>query len=541
MKRIRGLPNACCPLFARYLTLQPSCTKDPVRYPSGFIPLDGSEPIETIYALVKAGHFVAPLTKIETIHSVFHGIKKLCILEHPLIQGADIVHAVVAQTELLNRVLIRRDFWTLSDFNDPELNRSFGVQNLFFDNYKWSQVLWKRFQQFVEEYFPISEHTHLYYHEYEQLIKSFAVFEKGLKVYPAVPKNVLLHPAYGVPIPSKVSLEPIMLLKRWLMNFRRPLMLNRALVVNSGCGAIALATSHAGVPMVCGVDSLPRAIQACRKDALSDKRFSSVKFQVAEFLPPKPPAMKYDVVIYYPDEKIVEIISGPLQNIYAPNVSGYAGKFEQFFDDVEDHLTDTGVVLICCSNLMSLLQPLEPHPIEYEVKVNRRFVIMDYLDTPVKNSPKLSSASGSTAIPAGMRKKLRSELWALHKLGALEHYGYLHGIPGAQPPAIAGKWKGSQMGLERQRKIRDHVESMGEDWGTYKTRLLTMLQEQSDTEEDDYAAAVRMSLDPTYPQELAERAKRRIEERLNDEKEFHDSVAKNYANISPREAFDRKY
>lgn len=539
MRLFKKLGSFCC---VRQLIIQPENTKNSECFSKGFIALDGSEPIDTVYSLVKAGNFVAPLTKIETIHEVFCGIKKLCKVEFPLLKGEDVFHLLIKQQEIVSKVLIQRDFWSLSDFNDPELNRSFGIQNLFFDNFKWSQVLWKRFQQFVEEYYPISEHSHLRYFEYEELIRSFAIFENGLKLFPLLPKHVRLYPAYGVSVPSGSSAEPLLLLKKWLLNFRRPLMINRALVLHCGCGAAAFAVKLSGVAMVCGIDSRPRAIHGCRSDGQREKKLQGIKFQVGELLPSvnlhKPEL--YDLVVYYPDEDILEMVGGPMKNIYAPDVAGYAGRLEQFFDEVQHHLSDTGVVAICCTNLMSLLKPYEPHPIEYEIKVNRRYVVLDYYDSLISRKAHAVGGFSGTALPPEMQRKIRSELWILHKLSALSKFGYLHGIPGAQPPTVESKWKGSQMSLTRRRRLKTSVESMGEEWGTYKTRLLSMLQEQSGVEEDDVAEAVRMSLDPTYPLQLADKAKRVIEEKQREDVLFHESVLANYPSRSPRECLDSK-
>ncbi|KAG5500325.1 hypothetical protein JKF63_03417 [Porcisia hertigi] len=531
----------------RWLTLRPESTLDSARYPLGYVPVDGTESIDSVYVLLKRGHFVAPLNRIEAIHRVSVGARALCRSEYPVISAQDVLTLHLREKEILGRILIRRDFWTLEDFNDAELNQSFGVQNLYFDNYKWSQVLWRRFQVFAEEYFPVSEHTHLLYSEFVQLICSFSSFEQGTVVKPALPKSIRLHPPYGALIPSRFTQEPILLLKSWLTNFRGPLMLQKALVLNAGSGVLAFCTKLCHVPMVRGVDSRPRFIEACRKDAVRSPKLSNVSFQVAEMFPELPDSSdgrsrkgKYDLIIFYPDEEIVSVFCNGENDAFAPTSQGYAGKLEEFFEKVTPYLTENGVIAVCCTNIHALLFPDVPHPIEYEVKVNRRFVILDYFDAPARYSGNIRTKFLEPVIEChpALKTQLRSEMWILHKTESIQHFGFIHGIPGAKPPNME-KWRTKNMGLERRRALKEHVRLMGGDWGDYKSRLLTMLQEETGEPEDDVAEAVRMSLDPTYPAVLAERARKAVEEREREKVAFDRSVALEFRDCSPREAFLR--
>ncbi|KAG5474234.1 hypothetical protein LSCM1_03012 [Leishmania martiniquensis] len=540
--------SVLCSNYDRWLTLRPEATVDAVRFPLGYVPVDGSESIDSVYALLKQGHFVAPLNRIEAIHKVSVGARALCRSEYPVVAVQDVLMLHLREKEILGRVLIRRDFWTLDDFNDAELNQSFGVQNLYFDNYKWSQVLWRRFQAFVEEYFPVAEHTHLLYSEYVQLIRSFSSFEQGTLVRPSLPKTMRLHAPYGALMPSKFTQEPILLLKNWLLNFRGPLMLHRALVLNAGSGVLAFATKLCHVPMVRGVDPRPRFIEACRKNAARSAKLANVSFQVAEMFPEVrkverdgPRKGKYDLVIFYPDEEIVSALWDGEEDLFAPTAQGYAGKLEEFFENVTPHLTENGVIAVCCTNVHALLYPDAPNPIEYEVKINRRFVILDYYDAPARYSGNVRTRFGEPAVECHpeLKRKLRSELWILHKTESINHFGFIHGIPGAKPPNV-DKWRTKSMGLERRKALKDHVRLMGGNWGDYKGRLLRMLQEQTDEPEDDVAECLRMTLDPTYPNVLAERARKSVEAGEKAKADFHRSVALEYRDCSPREAFRRK-
>lgn len=87
--------------------------------------------------------------------------------------------------------------------------------------------------------------------------------------------------------------------------------------------------------------------------------------------------------------------------------------------------------------------------------------------------------------------------------------------------------------------LKEQVELMGGDWGEYQQRMLRVLQEQPGDDEDDITAALRMSMDPSYPTVLAKRAKVAVEQNLLKDDAFHKQVATEFSNISPREAFDQ--
>ncbi|RNE97065.1 putative pyruvate dehydrogenase (lipoamide) kinase [Trypanosoma conorhini] len=189
------------------------------------------------------------------------------------------------------------------------------------------------------------------------------------------------------------------------------------------------------------------------------------------------------------------------------------------------------------------LKPQEPNPIEYEIKVNRRWILLDYYDVPIRNKGVLSHipTEHRSRFPKELRKQLRSELWILHKVESLNHFAFIHQIPGAQPPSsVASYWRNKTINKLRRSVMKNQVELMGGDWGDYKKRMMQMLQEQSGDDEDDVAQSVRMALDPTYPLELAERSRVAVERNMEIERAFHADVAKRFITDSPRECFDVK-
>lgn len=509
------------------------------------VALNGSEDIATVLDCITKGQFVEARDRIEAIHNVHVGVRRLLLLELRPRNFAELVLYQRRLKEISLKILIRRDFWQLQDFNDAELNTSFGVQNFYFDNLKWSQQLWKSFQLFVERWFPLSEHTHLTYDEYISLIVSFAHHENGVRMLPVLPKKVRLHPSFGVEAHARLQREPLVLLQSWIRAFRSPLMLNKALVVRGGGGLTAFATKSAGISMVRMTDPRFSAVESARQDARRMGRvFEGMSFHTAAMFPEDDTSTKhkYDVIVYYPDQHLLQGF-GADEYAFAPGLKGMCGDLEIFFDQASRFLSPQGVIVICCTNFSSVANPAAPHPIEYEVKHNRRWVILDYYDRAIsQKSTAKGDSIGVHHVPlvGEMRRSLKSELWVLHPTERLANFAHIHKIPGAEiPGAVTSKWRHKGLSSYRRRMMKEHVELMGGDWGEYQQRMLRVLQEQPGEDEDDVTAEIRMSLDPSYPEVLAKRARDTIESQQTEIRQFHDVVRTEFdGDISPRMVFD---
>lgn len=556
MRRQFSLQNISARASLRSLFLRVDGTAAPQRFPKGYVPLTGDEPIDTVFDMLKEGHFVAPTKTIESIHNVHIGVRKLLLKELPHATFDEVVHFQRRHRELSAKILVQRDFWALDDYNDSELNRSFGIQNLYFDNYQWSTKLWKEFITFASRWFPLNDHSHLMYDEYLKLLRAFSASIEGLRVLPLLPKNARLRPSFCSPVPSKLQRQPMVLFRVWLENFRKPLGLQKALVVRGGCGLLALVTRSCGVPMVRMSDPSPSAVEAARKDSLQlASLFHSISYQVASLFPDEightrsestgnndeaSRKGKYDLIVYYPDQHLLQGF-GDEPYAFAPGMIGYRGDLEAFLEQAGEYLTENGVVAICTSNFSALADPSAPHPIEYEVKVNRRWIILDYYDRELTKAIAQGDPDGVSSVPllGEMKKKLKAELWVLHRVESLKSFAHIHKIPGAEAPSTTrGHWRHKSLSTHRRRAMKQQVELMGGNWGDYKERLVNMLQDTNDKDEDETAEAVRMTLDPTYPSVLAERARVAMEQNQKEKLEFHEAVRTTFRDQSPRAVFD---
>ena len=552
MRRVARLTTSMG--WCRRLTIQPEKTRDPARFPLGYVPLQGNESFDFVYGLLREGHYVSSLKRLEHIDEIHHGVSRLIEAERPTANFDDFIVQQQVKQGLLSRILVVRDFWELSDWNDPYLVKSFGLQNRFYDTYQWTQRLCHDFKDFVEKVYPQVEHTHLSYDEYVSLLIRFVRLDVGVQYAPAIPKKFRFRLDYGVPLPSKLQTEQLLLFKRWLKAWMPSLAIRKTLHPNCGNGATAFLARSAGVPMVRGVDPSPISIKCCRENGTRHGYwFRDMGWRVGDMLPEanqeqfgEGGAHKYDAIVYSADAPLLEDPSSHCRYPFAPGLAGTAGELEKLFEGAKPYLRETGVIIILTSNFRSLAYPQKSNPIEREIRENRRWVLLDYVDVDAKQADRSALPTDSTPkrgspLLSSILRKLRLECWVLHPVDKIAHFGWLHQIPGAKPPPhLAGRWRFQTLQSKRTHMMRDKVQMMGMDWGDYKSRLINMLREDT-TPEDDVARSIRMALDPTYAEKLAEESRVAVESKLSNDQEFHERVMAEYPteDVSPRMKFNQ--
>lgn len=525
------------------------------------------------------GKYALSDNALEHVHRAYTSLMPLVDANQPVSTYDDYLALQKQKVKVCNLLLVKRSFWEYPDYRDPVMNTSFGLQNFIFDTYAWNNRLCFEFQDYVEKYFPVSEHSHLTYFEYSNLLRYFYWSYVGIKLKPVLNgASERLHPEYGVTVPEKSARAPIFLYRRWLENFHRTLGLNRALVVKSGCGLVPMVTRHCGVRMVQGVDSDPRAILSSKRDAQRN-RFQDLSFKVSSFFPEYDEQeeertqkksfgvdnkKKFDMIVFAPDISFLQLSQTASHGVYeyAPSMSGLRGQLEHFFEEANDHLTERGVVVILFSNILQLAYPKEAHPIELEIKANRRWVLLDYYDEKMDQKQLADIAGLGTRIKffRNMATQLRAELWVLHRVESLYNFAWMHGIPGAVKPGAGGDQGWGMNGalsatkfhekreklLNANRYSANGVEQAANDlgeWGEYRTRMLKAMASVDSDElpEDDFARSVRMAVDPTFANKLAAQAKKTVMAKINGEKRFHREVRMDFdGDVSPRDLYDQE-
>ncbi|MCB9741501.1 MAG: class I SAM-dependent methyltransferase [Alphaproteobacteria bacterium] len=201
---------------------------------------------------------------------------------------------------------------------------------------------------FLEELYPEAGRLALPLVELQSLHGAWRRYQEG------VPMAVLghaLHPFYGTYVPKRT--EHLELFATWLSRWAGPKRL--AIDVGAGSGVLALMLARRGFGQVIATDLNPNAVESLRREFARRPRPVQPRHadllegveEVADLIAFNPPWIQGEV-------------EGPLDLAlrFEP------GLFERFFAQAEARLTPQGRVVMVFSNVIELLQPDAPHPIE---------------------------------------------------------------------------------------------------------------------------------------------------------------------------------
>lgn len=246
--------------------------------------------------------------------------------------------------------------------------------------------------EFLRELYPDTPDFTLPFVQVQELFGAWQAYDHG--VHMAVLGGTI-HPYYGTYAPTRTS--HLELFAQWLHGYEGPK--KTAVDVGTGCGVLALLMARGGVEHILATDTNANAVhsvvqEVARRDGnvpiepvctdlLGD---GDTPFDLVVFNPPWLKGEEnslLDRALYYEDE-----------------------LFERFFDQAHARVADDGRVVLVFSNILTLVQPDVPHPIERELQAGR-FTLVNKLKRKVK----------ATRSPGGRHRttKERVEIWELKK------------------------------------------------------------------------------------------------------------------------------
>ena len=243
---------------------------------------------------------------------------------------------------------------------------------------------------FLAELYPELERFWLPLPEVRSLSWAWSQYVDGVKL--AVLGHSL-HPYYGTYLPKRtLHLE---LFATWLSRWSGAR--DRAVDVGTGSGVLALMLAKRGFAEVTATDVNPNACESVRRD-------------LARRSPPPPVTViqtdlltdvsgPVDLIVFNPPWT-----QGPVENLLDRALHFDDDVFERFFDQAAARLVSGGRVVLVFSNVIRLVQPDVPHPVDVELS-RGRFTKVDVLTRRVKpprDSPR----------PA-RRTRERVEVWEL--------------------------------------------------------------------------------------------------------------------------------
>ena len=210
---------------------------------------------------------------------------------------------------------------------------------------------------FLEDLYPELPDFFLPFVEVQELRGAWKRYEEG--VHFAVLGH-RLHPFYGTYVPTRVS--HLELFGTWLSQYKGPR--KQAIDVGTGAGVLAFMLSRAGFQGVVATDRNPNAIESVRRELGRLPTPPRISLQQGDLLGES--GAEADLIVFNPPWTRGEA-EGPIDRaLYFED-----GLFARFFDQVVARLRPSARVVMLFSNVITLVQPEVPHPIEAELARGR--------------------------------------------------------------------------------------------------------------------------------------------------------------------------
>ncbi len=239
-------------------------------------------------------------------------------------------------------------------------------------------------------------------------------YEKGIRI-PGLKQT--LHPFYGTYFPTRF--EHIELFVSYLKKYSGKK--EKAFDVGIGSGILSKLLHQFGFQEVYASDINPNALIGI---LYQNENSASLKFRSVNESEPvvdlTVTTVQERIKLYFGDlfagseVKSDLIVFNPPWIPLPKEVSGidlaiYYDKelFPRFFEEAHKHLNPEGHLVLLFSNLAGLMDPNFVHPIELELKLNKRFTLVE------KKTKKAAAASSKTKRNAKWRDQEIVECWVL--------------------------------------------------------------------------------------------------------------------------------
>lgn len=184
-----------------------------------------------------------------------------------------------------------------------------------------------------------------------------------------------IHPYWGTYAPTRT--EHLELFGTWLHQNKSNI--QSAIDVGTGSGILALMLRKAGIKQIHATDNNPNALESLRREFDRHPHETFVTLHETDLLNGCPSC---DVIVFNPPW-----IPGSVGDAFDAALYFDDDIFSRFFDQAHAVLPKSGSIILLFSNIMTLLRPDVPHPIEAELKKGR-FVCAQKLQRKIKPKDK---------------------------------------------------------------------------------------------------------------------------------------------------------
>ena len=243
---------------------------------------------------------------------------------------------------------------------------------------------------FLKELYPQQPNFYLPFAQVQELHGAWNSFSEG--VHLAVLGH-RIHPFFGTYVPTRTS--HLELFGTWLSQYTGDR--KQAVDVGTGCGVLAFMLSKSGFEHVHATDINPNAIESVSRDLKRRSEPPAISLHCGDLLDAAP--RESNLIVFNPPW-----MQGEQDGLLDQALFYSEGLFERFFDQARNHLHPEGRIVLVFSNVIRLVQPDIPHPIEAELE-RGHLRLVQKMQRKVKPTPG----------PDGRKRKTREkvEIWEL--------------------------------------------------------------------------------------------------------------------------------
>ena len=245
---------------------------------------------------------------------------------------------------------------------------------------------------FLQELYFELDDFQLPFIQVQELFGAWERYEEG--VHLAV-LGRRLHPFFGTYVPTRT--QHLELFATWLSGYQGPKAY--AVDVGTGSGVLALMLARAGFAQVLATDINPNAVESLARELKRQSPSPPVEPRCVSFFgDSRAPA---ELIVFNPPW-----LKGSVDALLDQALFYEEGLFEAFFDEALLRLAPEGRLVIIFSNIITLVQPEVPHPIEAELSRAR-------LQLVSKQTRKVKAPRGEDGRRPKTREKV--EVWEFKK------------------------------------------------------------------------------------------------------------------------------
>ena len=238
---------------------------------------------------------------------------------------------------------------------------------------------------FFTDHYPNST-CYLPFITIQEICGAWKTYSTGVH-YPVLGKK--LHPFFGVYYPTRT--EHLELFATWLSQYKG--VKSHCVDVGTGSGILTFLLAKSGFARVDATDQNPNALCSLQRDLTRIPTESTIHLHHTDLLTP---IETTPLIVFNPPW-----IPGESNSAVTEALFFDGGLFERFFAQADKRLSLNGRIVFVFSNILTLLRPDLPHPIERELSIGR-FTLVQKLTRKVK--PK-----------KGRRTKEKVEIWELKR------------------------------------------------------------------------------------------------------------------------------